>query len=127
MSDGNTDNTPPADDVYIEAIFGPGAFDRADASFGYNANYQNYYEGRSCGGSQLTCNAGTGLSFRIRPGTNFAPVMIGWQKHVRVGVTTTTTYESQQLDPTCTALTYPHVVDSGDITYRDNFHVWLKT
>ncbi|WP_395739287.1 hypothetical protein [Prosthecobacter sp.] len=117
---------PQTRDIYIEATFGPGAFDKAPTTLTEQDARLDYSSGKPCGGSQATCDHTTGLSFKIRDNTNFWPVMLGFQVVTRTGGVITTT-QGTPVQLSTTATTYPWVdTSSGTYTYKQNFKVWRK-
>lgn len=127
-TDSRTDDTPPARAIYIEGKYGPGAFDKADTQLFEQDSRIDYTSGLPCGGDQISCNHTTGLTFLLRPGTAFWPVMLGFKVHSKVGGVLQAVTQGTPVELVAgTAQTYPWVDTSGaNWTYYGEFKVYRK-
>lgn len=121
----HTDNYPPLRNVQIRSYYQVSGDTIINAFIGERDENTSYDSGISVGTSTSSLDPADEVVFRIRPGSNYAPIMLGWMKIEDDGVTYTETYEESLLTTAEMTFGYDDTTTTPWV-YCDSFRVFRQ-
>lgn len=121
-----SNDVPPYRDFYVEVVYGPGTFDRADYGSGERTSITSRSAAVDLGISTATCDATTGIDITIRTGADFCPLMLGWTETTWNGSSYSYTDHETALSTSATHFNYDNTAGPPPYTYREAFKIWRK-